>query len=260
MNISPVQLRLAVFGGLVLLIGLTILQDYLYADLKRTGFYWTESLLYNTFWLYFIPIIYVLNRLKVFPTTMKPLLLFFYALLTAIAGSLIHLMLFTAIFILTSQLFFDPPHRFSAIFATALSNQLYLTFAIYALVLPLRYYQTVRNTTGQEDKYPDHFLLRSGNSQLVVPTSAIVSITTDRPYSLIRTVDQKFFHDVSLSRLQEQLNPSHFIRVHRSAIIRKEAVISLTSRKNGDYDATLTDGQIIRFSRHYRPAWEALLH
>lgn len=244
-NISSVQWRVFVTGGLCLLMGLTVFQDYLYADLKHTGFYWTESLLYNTIWLYFIPLIYLLNRLAGFITNIKPLPLLIYALLASVVGTFLHLFLFTSLFILTSQLLFDPPHRFSAIFTTAISNQLYLTCTIYALILPFHHYRSSKNICREEERYPDRILLKSGSSQLALPISAIISITTDRPYSLIRTTDQKFFHHASLSQLEKQFDPSRFIRVHRSAIIRKNAVTNLTSRKNGDYDAELINGQSI---------------
>ena len=53
------------FGILVLfcviLYGLAIFQDYVFSEIQFTGFYWSETMLYNTFWLLFIPFIKIAN-------------------------------------------------------------------------------------------------------------------------------------------------------------------------------------------------------
>jgi two-component system LytT family response regulator len=56
------------------------------------------------------------------------------------------------------------------------------------------------------------------------------------------------------------LNSQIFLRVHRSAIVNKNHITELKSRKNGDYDGVLTNGQSVRFSRHYRQNWSELLN
>jgi DNA-binding LytR/AlgR family response regulator len=63
-----------------------------------------------------------------------------------------------------------------------------------------------------------------------------------------------------LKKLERLLDPQVFIRVHRSAIINKNHITELKSRKNGDYDGIVTSGQTIRFSRHYRQNWNTLLN
>jgi two-component system LytT family response regulator len=257
---SNISWPLALSATLIFLVGLTVFQDFLSANLQQTGFYWTESLLYNTFWLYFPLLLYGINRFYRRPPPQKAGSLIFYSLATGLIGGLLHLILCTTGFVLASHFFFDPPHRFSHMFATALSNQLYLTFSVYALYVPVRQYWLSKKEKRNNPTYPDHITVRSGTQQVILPATAIQAITSDRPYTAIRTLDKKYFHKESLSKLEQQLDPAIFLRVHRSAIVNKQAVVTLTSRQNGDYDAVLANDQTIRLSRHYRQQWEALLH
>jgi two-component system LytT family response regulator len=59
---------------------------------------------------------------------------------------------------------------------------------------------------------------------------------------------------ITLSSLLEQLDPSVFARIHRSAVVNLTRVREMHPWYGGDYTAVLTDGQELRVSRHYREA------
>lgn len=56
----------------------------------------------------------------------------------------------------------------------------------------------------------------------------------------------------TLAELEKQLASHGFIRIHRSRVVRKAAVVSIETRQSGDFDVTLRSGQIIVGSRRYR--------
>ena len=60
----------------------------------------------------------------------------------------------------------------------------------------------------------------------------------------------------SMSDLLDQLGPG-FLRIHRSAAVRVEAVRSLAERRNGDADIQLVGGAALRVSRSFRDAFDA---
>lgn len=60
----------------------------------------------------------------------------------------------------------------------------------------------------------------------------------------------------SMSELLDQLGPG-FLRIHRSAAVRVEAVRSLAERRNGDADIQLVGGATLRVSRSFRDAFDA---
>ena len=235
-----------------------VIQDYIYSKIKDTGFYISESLLYNTFWVFFIPFSIITNRIV---TSVNPKNKFHkspYNIGIGIVFSLIHLIAFTAFFVFISYLIFTPSHRFVAIFNTAFSNQFYIALLWYVL-LPV-VYNSKHTPSKALTRYPEKLKLKVGSKTIMVLASSIQFISTDKPYTLVYTDDQKILDNTSLKEYETLLNPTIFLRVHRSTIINSTYIKELKSRSNGDYDAKLKNGQWIRLSRHYRSNWHLLLH
>ncbi|WP_162054582.1 LytTR family DNA-binding domain-containing protein [Pontibacter pamirensis] len=47
--------------------------------------------------------------------------------------------------------------------------------------------------------------------------------------------------------------------MHRSTIVNTAQVEHIRSRSNGDYDVTLKNGEVVRMSRNYYPAFKELV-
>jgi two-component system LytT family response regulator len=102
--------------------------------------------------------------------------------------------------------------------------------------------------------------VKHGTRRIKIDTANILLLKADKPYTMIYTNEQKLLHDESLKKLENILDTQTFFRVHRSFIINKNYISELKSRKNGDYDGVLTNGETIRLSRHYRKNWISLLN
>jgi two-component system response regulator AlgR len=63
----------------------------------------------------------------------------------------------------------------------------------------------------------------------------------------------------TLKSLEEQLDPAHFIRIHRSAICRREAILSLHRKPTGAINVLLASGAEAPVGRSYIPSLKALL-
>ena len=243
----------------VVIYGLAIFQDYIFSKTKSTGFYWTDTMLYNIYWLLFIPFIktahYFYNKVQLKSLANKML----YALSTGFIFSLLHIFIFTSIFILGSNLIYSQPHYFSTILKNAFSNQLHITIIVY-LFSPIVFQYLKRETPTQIQNINKTITVKNGTRRNKIDISTILFIKTDRPYTMIHSTNQKFLHDESLKNLEKILDSQIFLRVHRSVIINKNHISELKSRKNGDYDGILTNGQPVRFSRHYRENWSELLN
>ena len=243
-----------------LLYGFAIFQNYLFSRFKSTGFYWSDTMLYNIYWLLFIPFIQLANYVycKFQPDTQIKKNL--YALASGIVFSVLHIFIFTSIFILLSNLIYPIPHRFSTILKNVISNQSQITIITY-LFLPFVIEYLNRKKRQKKNISTHKFItIKNGTRRIKVDTSSILFIQTDRPYTTVFSNNQKILHHESLKKLEKLLDPQVFIRVHRSAIINKNHITEIKSRKNGDYDGILTSGQTIRFSRHYRQNWNTLLN
>ena len=62
----------------------------------------------------------------------------------------------------------------------------------------------------------------------------------------------KHLVDESLSALAETLPPTEFVRVHRSAIVRLDRIVSITSLEGRDSELRLANGDRVRMSRTHR--------
>ena len=63
----------------------------------------------------------------------------------------------------------------------------------------------------------------------------------------------------SLTALEKKLDPSRFVRIHRSAIVNLDRVKEIVPQQSGDSVVVLLDGTRLRFSRWYRERFEARL-
>jgi len=242
----------------VVLYGLAIFKDYIFSETYSTGFYWSDTMLYNIYWLLFIPFMqfanFIYKKIQFKSLTNKML----YALSTGIIFSLLHIFIFTSIFILGSNLIYFQPHYFSTILKNAFSNQLHITIIVY-LFSPIVFQYLKRKTPPQIQNINKTITVKNGTRRIKIDTSTILFIKTDRPYTMIHSTNQNVLHSESLKSIEKILDSQIFLRVHRSVIINKNHITELKSRKNGDYDGVLTNGQSVRFSRHYRQNWSELL-
>ena len=92
-----------------------------------------------------------------------------------------------------------------------------------------------------------------------VPVSDIDYIVADGPYAELHTGDRRHIIRESMQALEERLDPSRFMRVHRSMIVRLDLVDTLHRGAGGDYEVQLKNGQRVRVSRSRREALERWL-
>lgn len=63
----------------------------------------------------------------------------------------------------------------------------------------------------------------------------------------------------TMNNLEESLNPTRFVRIHRSTIVNIERVKELKPHKRGEYFVTLDDGTQLKLSRGNRDKLDRLL-
>jgi two-component system LytT family response regulator len=57
----------------------------------------------------------------------------------------------------------------------------------------------------------------------------------------------------TLARLEQRLDPRHFVRIHRSTIARIDRIIELVPDLHGDFQVRLRNGATLAMSRTFRP-------
>jgi two-component system LytT family response regulator len=97
--------------------------------------------------------------------------------------------------------------------------------------------------------------LRLGPRTLLLPVEELDWVEADGDYVRLHAGDGAHFVAGRLSALEERLDPSHFLRIHRSLIVRLDRVRELRREADGGGCVVLHDGVRLRVARG---RWEAL--
>jgi len=88
-----------------------------------------------------------------------------------------------------------------------------------------------------------------------VPAAEIVSAVAAGNYVEIDWSGRKLLHRTTLAALAETLGPE-FVQIHRSRLVRRDAVRSVETERSGDFTVTLAGGAPLRGSRRFRDGLE----
>jgi two-component system LytT family response regulator len=72
--------------------------------------------------------------------------------------------------------------------------------------------------------YHEEFWIPTSRGQIRVPVDAIEWIEAAKDYALLHTPERSHMIRVTMSALEDGLDPQHMIRVHRSAFVRPQSV------------------------------------
>ena len=251
--------------GFCLVLGviiLSILQDLVHSQVRNYHFYISESLLYNSFWMLFAPLIlFQIRVFKRFTLLSKISRIFLKFIFTGIVTGL-HLILFPLIVVGCSKLFFEHTYRIQSVLNYELSEHLYLCISIYLGIGIFLIFRNSREETPIENELETLkiLIILKGTERIPVATDSVYFITAEAPYVAIHTLHKKYLYSDTLASLITKLDKSQFVRIHKSTIIHIERILSYTSRKNGDYDVLLKNGIKKRMSRTYTSNFKSRIH
>ena len=92
-----------------------------------------------------------------------------------------------------------------------------------------------------------------------LPVSDIAWIEGASQYSRIHAKSGEFLLSRSLASLECELDPAHFFRIHRSAIVNAAYVREVMSRGDGRYNVYLQGGEALPLGRARREMLQRLL-
>ena len=106
---------------------------------------------------------------------------------------------------------------------------------------------------------PERFTVRKrGGSEVVVEMADIDWIEASGNYAILHVGSETFEIRSSLTRLESELDPKRFVRVHKSHVVNIARVAEVTPWVSGDWRIRLQDGAEVNLSRRYRQRFEAL--
>jgi two-component system response regulator AlgR len=107
--------------------------------------------------------------------------------------------------------------------------------------------QGARPGSGHVEEFwvPDH------NGLVRIAAADIQRITAERDYMRLHVGARSWLIHRTIAKLEEDLDPALFMRVHRSVILRRDTVTGLYRDEAGHWTARLDDGAEQRIGRSY---------
>lgn len=233
-----------------------VLVDFSFTFFQNSSFYISESLLFSSYWLLFLPLLlFVIN------TTKKTERLALKLLLVSFAVAL-HLFSYPALVWMISKIFYNHTFDYWQTFNFGLSGYFIQSSIIYGFsflafigsnskTLTPQLKKEIDGKVKKKDFTTSLLVADSNNKKLLLWVDEILYFSANTPYISIYHSSKKYLHTETLKSLEEQLDCEQFVRIHKSHMVNIHKILSIQSRQNGDYDITLSDHTILRVSRNY---------
>ncbi|MFT7072757.1 LytR/AlgR family response regulator transcription factor [Patiriisocius sp. Uisw_017] len=235
---------------LISIIGLTIFQDFLESNRSGYSFYFSESILFKTIWILFIPLLVLLSKILK-KQNLDSLGKTTFFIVTSI---ITHLVILPFVFLFFSVLFYNGRYDIYKILTYTLANDLYKLVIVYSVFVFVHRYLSYKLTdivSLKKKSCVRKIIISNGKNNTVIEVNDIYQITAETPYISIELEGKKYLQTATLKSISTQLDHKTFVRVHKSTIVNMDKVVSLKSRLNGDYDLFLKNDVELRLSRTY---------
>jgi two-component system LytT family response regulator len=125
---------------------------------------------------------------------------------------------------------------------------------------------TLLDTLGSRDgsgepqgKYLKRIAIKSGGRVSIVPVRDLDWIEAKGDYMRLHAGKSSHLLRETMQRLEAELDPTRFVRIHRSTIVNIDRIKELHPFFKGEYVVLLQDGTQLKLSRGYRERLEGAL-
>lgn len=108
-------------------------------------------------------------------------------------------------------------------------------------------------------KYLERLALRNGDRIFFQKVQMVDSFTSDANYVRVHCGPTDHRMRSTMNELERKLDPRHFVRIHRCAIINLDCLREFRPLPHGDYVVRLLNGRELTMSRNYRQHFRGAL-
>jgi two-component system response regulator AlgR len=102
-----------------------------------------------------------------------------------------------------------------------------------------------------DPRWLQEFWVPHRSELLRIEASHVDRIDAERDYVRLNVGDRSYLLLQTIAGLEAKLDPEQFIRIHRSTILRRDAIAGLRHEGLGVWSAELADGETLRIGRTY---------
>lgn len=241
-----------------LVVGLSALWQRLASDFFIADLFWPEQI--NTFTYGFSVILLscVLQTLDKFPKIMETRWLIFHVILSAFSY-LIYESIFIETVMFDTGSFVSKKSSFGMSIVDHVFGNGFGLYVLTHIILVLTRSKDHLNTIEDKSKqltspFLSRVRIKLANKIYFLPVDDIHFATSANNYCDLHTLDNKHVIRESISRLEKQLDPSVFMRIHRSSIVKVEKVSEILTSKKGVSQLKMKNGQLLNVGAKYKRA------
>lgn len=112
---------------------------------------------------------------------------------------------------------------------------------------------------GPSAERPERFAVRKRGKEIMVEVADIDWVEAAGNYAVLHVGGDTLEIRSSLTKLEGELDPRRFVRVHKSYVVNVARIAEVTPWISGDWRIRLQDGAEVNLSRRYRQRFEALV-
>jgi two-component system response regulator AlgR len=105
----------------------------------------------------------------------------------------------------------------------------------------------------------EEFWVSEARGLVRLSATEVDRLSAERDYMRLHVGKRSWLINHSMGKLEEELDPQRFVRLHRSSIVRKDFVAALRRDDSGSWYARLADGDEQKVGRLYLPNAKALV-
>lgn len=126
----------------------------------------------------------------------------------------------------------------------------------------LRLIDAATQLPGSSANYPETLVVKNIGKRNIIAVTAISWIKSAGNYIEIHTYPEhkRFMQRDTMANIEKMLDPRFFVRIHRSAIVRKSDIVELRPGSKGNADVILKCGTQLTLSRRNRQVLAELLN
>lgn len=154
--------------------------------------------------------------------------------------------------------------RLSYEFAKDIVNYALLSAAVLALRhllarVPVAVAAPAAAPSPAVEPLADRFAVRKRGKEIMVEVADIDWVEAAGNYAVLHVGGETLEIRSSLSKLEGELDPRRFVRVHKSYVVNIARIAEVTPWISGDWRIRLQDGAEVNLSRRYRQRFETLV-
>ena len=104
----------------------------------------------------------------------------------------------------------------------------------------------------QSSPYLDRIVVRSRSRILFLDVAEVTWLEAFGNYVRFHTPSEVYTVRGTLTSFEKELDPTRFVRIHRSMIVNRDVIRELHSRRTGDFTLVTNGGEQLTLSRNFR--------